>query len=327
MLVTPSITRDSKNKLLKKWRANYYLLDDEEVELYSLDITTNIKGHLESHYKIIVPKDLTYAEGIIEEFDNQILANSINLKVLIKALITLIVPEFHVLCQVLNHASEGLITTSHSGTSPNRHLLFTVYAYFTSYNNKNTIIADNASSNNVLYRFVKDYIWTAYNRAWDALDGEIRDVEITEQVRAKFRLLGPLGQGHNIVVYIRRSLLRTAAFKKNAGRLIPINNSNNNENTKIITRLDAAYLILNKYYITTNVSPFYAAALVLNPERSLYTTTVRPLISNEYTDYNIEELYSPTINILLILLISDESERDRGRLKAEIIKIWECLKH
>jgi len=123
------------------------------------------------------------------------------------------------------------------------------------------IIADNASSNNVLCRFVEDYMRTAYDRAWDALEwrircighiinlvvqaflftnvvntedlesyddqeesGEMRDVEIAEQVRAKFRLLGPLGQGHNIVVHIRGSPLRTAAFKKNAGRLIPMDN-------------------------------------------------------------------------------------------------------
>ena len=85
-----------------------------------------MRGHLESHHEIIVPKDLSknqekvqhqltqlygqaQAEGTTEEFDNQILADSINLKVLIKALITLIIVrnlsfilvkwlEFHVLC-------------------------------------------------------------------------------------------------------------------------------------------------------------------------------------------------------------------------------------
>ncbi|PMD33129.1 hypothetical protein L207DRAFT_518438 [Hyaloscypha variabilis F] len=56
---TPSTARDSENKLLKKWRANYYLLDNKEVEPYSSDITTNIRGHLESHHEIIVPKDLS----------------------------------------------------------------------------------------------------------------------------------------------------------------------------------------------------------------------------------------------------------------------------
>jgi hypothetical protein len=46
----------------------------------------------------------------------------------------------------------------------------------------------------------------------------------TETIRAKFRLLGPLGQAHNIIVYIRGSPGRTAAFKALAKRLIPMDN-------------------------------------------------------------------------------------------------------
>ena len=77
---TPSTARDSENKLPKKWRANvwklhyrlpreeetqhfifckYYPLDDKEVEPYGSDIATNMRGHLESHYEIIVLKDLS----------------------------------------------------------------------------------------------------------------------------------------------------------------------------------------------------------------------------------------------------------------------------
>jgi hypothetical protein len=43
-------------------------------------------------------------------------------------------------------------------------------------------------------------------------------------MRAKFRLLGPLGQGHNIVVYIRGSSAHTDHFRKLAGRMIPMDN-------------------------------------------------------------------------------------------------------
>jgi hypothetical protein len=45
-----------------------------------------------------------------------------------------------------------------------------------------------------------------------------------EAMRAKFRLLGPLGKGHNIVVYIRESASKIAQFVKLAGRLVPMDN-------------------------------------------------------------------------------------------------------
>jgi hypothetical protein len=50
---------------------------------------------------------------------------------------------------------------------------------------------------------------------------ELRDENKKKQ---QFRLLGPLGQGYNIVVYIRGSPAKTARFKKFAGRIISINN-------------------------------------------------------------------------------------------------------
>jgi hypothetical protein len=43
-------------------------------------------------------------------------------------------------------------------------------------------------------------------------------------IRAKFRLLGLLGQGYNIVVYIRRSNTRINHFRKLIGRIILIDN-------------------------------------------------------------------------------------------------------
>ena len=50
---------------------------------------------------------------------------------------------------------------------------------------------------------------------------ELRDEDIKKQ---QFRLLGPLGQGHNIVIHIRGSSARTARFKELAGRIIPMDN-------------------------------------------------------------------------------------------------------
>ena len=57
-------------------------------------------------------------------------------------------------------------------------------------------------------------------------DLEDKDRKLTdkEAKRARFRLLGPLGKGHNIVVYIGGSPARTDVFRKLAGRLIPMDN-------------------------------------------------------------------------------------------------------
>jgi hypothetical protein len=121
------------------------------------------------------------AAGDNEDFDLEILEACLNTTVLTEALISLIVvrnlsytlvewPEFHTFCQVLNRASEGKITTSHSGvsnkvkeawgkhkdvvrravqsalsrihisidiwTSPNRYLLLAICAHFTTYDSK-----------------------------------------------------------------------------------------------------------------------------------------------------------------------------------------------
>jgi hypothetical protein len=45
-----------------------------------------------------------------------------------------------------------------------------------------------------------------------------------EAIRIQFRLMGPLGQAHNIVVHIRRSTERTEEFRTLAERMIPMDN-------------------------------------------------------------------------------------------------------
>ena len=51
-----------------------------------------------------------------------------------------------------------------------------------------------------------------------------RELIDKEAKRVKFRLLGLLSQGHNIIVYIRRSASRTEEFKRLAGRMILMDN-------------------------------------------------------------------------------------------------------
>jgi hypothetical protein len=120
------------------------------------------------------------------------------------------------------------------------------------------IIADNAPPNSVLCRIVENHMKKTYDREWLADEWRIRcighiinlvvqaflfaevmdleelasydleneDGELTDEEakRARFRLLGPLGKGHNIVVHIGGSPARTDVFRKLAGRLIPMDN-------------------------------------------------------------------------------------------------------
>jgi hypothetical protein len=51
-----------------------------------------------------------------------------------------------------------------------------------------------------------------------------KDVTNKKARRARFRLLRLLGQGHNIIAYIRRLLACTKVFKKLVRRMILINN-------------------------------------------------------------------------------------------------------
>jgi hypothetical protein len=120
------------------------------------------------------------------------------------------------------------------------------------------IVADNASLNNVLCRTIETYIKEEADQDWLACNWRIRcigyiinlvvqaflfinvmvmselesyddqdkngDVTDEEARRARFRLLGLLGQGHNIVAHIRGSPARTKVFKELAGRMILIDN-------------------------------------------------------------------------------------------------------
>ena len=74
----------------------------------------------------------------------------------------------------------------------------------------------------------------------DTEDEEDREEEENEEVeeakRAKFRLMGPLGKIHNIVVYIRRLPSRTKEFLKYAKRRVPLSNK---------TRWNSWYRMLN----------------------------------------------------------------------------------
>lgn len=122
------------------------------------------------------------------------------------------------------------------------------------------IMADNASTNDTLCREIGSYMEDTLGVMWDPLarrlrctghiinlavqaylfkdqidedelssyedskDEKIDDSE-TSRRRKKFRLLGPLGRLHNVVVHIRASPQRTLQFKEEAGRMVPLDNS------------------------------------------------------------------------------------------------------
>jgi len=112
---------------------------------YGTAIAENMKKHLKGHHQIIIEKALSKNQVAVnkqlkqyyqqangtserEEFDTEVLEASLNTSIITEALVTLIVvqnlsyclvewPEFHTLCQVLNRAVEGKITTTHSGVA------------------------------------------------------------------------------------------------------------------------------------------------------------------------------------------------------------------
>jgi len=120
------------------------------------------------------------------------------------------------------------------------------------------IVGDNASTNDTLCAAVEAYLREEEEIEWDATHWRIRctghiinlavqaflflnligmdelesyddqekkgETGNEEQKRAKFRLLGPLGQLHNIIVHIRGSTARTNEFLELAGRKIPLDN-------------------------------------------------------------------------------------------------------
>jgi hypothetical protein len=131
------------------------------------------------------------------------------------------------------------------------------------------IIGDNATTNDTLCREIEDYLLEEEGLSWDAEQWRCRclghiinlavqaflfhnelsaqDLESydtleasgnypdNESTKKKFRLLGPLGQLHNIVVHIRGSSLRTAQWLELAERMIPLDNR---------TRWNSWYLLL-----------------------------------------------------------------------------------
>ena len=120
------------------------------------------------------------------------------------------------------------------------------------------IIADNAAPNNVLCRVIQSHFEDELDLEWDAEHWRIRCIghiinlvvqaflfadvigieelesydnqdqrgekEGEEERRVKFRLMGPLGKMHNIVVHIRGSTACIAEFLELAGRWIPLDN-------------------------------------------------------------------------------------------------------
>jgi hypothetical protein len=121
-----------------------------------------------------------------------------------------------------------------------------------------TIIIDNAAPNNVLCRTIEAHYKDKEKKEWLANNWRIRYIghiinlvvqafffvnvinlnelesydlkdangKLTnkETMKAKFRLLGLFGQGHNIVIHIRGSSARTDHFRKLTGKIIPMDN-------------------------------------------------------------------------------------------------------
>jgi hypothetical protein len=53
---------------------------------------------------------------------------------------------------------------------------------------------------------------------------KVKSLEIRIKKKKLFRLLGLLGQEHNIMVYIRSSSAHITRFKELAGKMIPMDN-------------------------------------------------------------------------------------------------------
>jgi hypothetical protein len=124
-----------------------------------------------------------------------------------------------------------------------------------------SIVCDNHTANDTLCRTVGTYLWKEEEIEWDPtyrrirctghvinlavqaflfqsliemdqlssydeeeVMGEERDEADDTQRRDTFRIIGPLGKLHNIVVHIRSSASRTKEFKDLAGRMIPLDN-------------------------------------------------------------------------------------------------------
>jgi hypothetical protein len=147
--------------------------------------------------------------------------------------------------------------TSHSGDEQFS-VLLPVLQDYSIVQKLGAIVGDNASTNNTLCAAVEEYLLKEEEIEWDAAHWRIRctghiinlavqaflfqniveidelesydekekrgEIEDEEKRRVKFRLMGPLGQLHNIIVHIRGSTARTNEFLELAGRKVPLDN-------------------------------------------------------------------------------------------------------
>jgi hypothetical protein len=120
------------------------------------------------------------------------------------------------------------------------------------------VVSDNASTNDTLCSAIEDYMYDKEDIDWKALRWRIRctghiinlavqaflfqsilsveelqsydeqesrgELGGEEERRVKFRLMGPLGQLHNIIVHIRGSTARIKEFLWHAERIVPLDN-------------------------------------------------------------------------------------------------------
>jgi len=120
------------------------------------------------------------------------------------------------------------------------------------------VIGDNSSTNDTLSQAIEAYLLEEEGLEWDALHWRVRcmghiinlavqaflfynSIEIEElesydklekrgelsgkeEIARKFRLLGPLGKLHNILVHMRSTAALVQEFLDLAGRLIPLDN-------------------------------------------------------------------------------------------------------
>jgi hypothetical protein len=118
------------------------------------------------------------------------------------------------------------------------------------------VVADNSGTNDTLCQEIEAYLLNTENLVWESSQWRLRCLghiinlavqaflfhnvirmeemelydeseeseELGDEMKQKFRLLGPLGKLHNIIVNIRSSPGRTAEFLKLASRMIPLDN-------------------------------------------------------------------------------------------------------
>jgi hypothetical protein len=207
-----------------------------------------------------------------------------------------------------------------------------------------TIVGDNASTNDTLCRTISNFLKKEFPRdpEWIARQQRIRcmghminlvvqaflfpnkdelveletyddqeelDKEIEEQSRAERKskirtILGPLGKLHNIVVHIRSSPQRTAAFEKEAGRRIPLDNR---------TRWNSWFNMLNAVFENTQGIPNHIDQYCSEHSEQLSSDE---LSSNEWTQLRtIHQYLTPFAEVTL---------RAEGRT-ASLDVILDCL--